>query len=141
MGPCTHPGTCREVNEASRPHACSRPCAFEEKKRTQKHEIPPHPKHTCLKMHFFISGNSLRIFTAAEREKAICPTCRVCNPQSSHAPPRRDRGGQNTCLDIPLAGVCRSTLSRKQWRLALSNHDFFLLESSRITGLGCEQLY
>ena len=69
--PCTHPGVKRlfrlkrasvtslprpclitsiEVNEASWPHTCSRPCAFEEKKisKKQKHEknIPPHRKHT-----------------------------------------------------------------------------------------------
>ena len=59
MAPCTHPGmkrlfscrqkttsvaslprpcliTSREVNEARPPHACSRPCAFEEKKRKKK---------------------------------------------------------------------------------------------------------
>ena len=35
-------------------------------------------------------------------------------PQSCHAPPRRDRGGQNTCLDIPFAGVRRSALSRQR---------------------------
>ena len=35
----------RGLNEARRPHTCSRQCAFEEKKR-QKNEIPPHPKHT-----------------------------------------------------------------------------------------------
>ena len=41
-------------------------------------------------------------------------------PTEQHAPPHRDRGGQNTCLDIPIAGVCRSALSREQWRLVLS---------------------
>ena len=29
MAPCMHPGTSREVNEASRPHTCSKPWAFE----------------------------------------------------------------------------------------------------------------
>ena len=38
--------TCREVNEARRPHTCIRPCAFEEKKTGKRHEIPPRPKHT-----------------------------------------------------------------------------------------------
>ena len=57
---------------------------------------------------------------AAAREKPLYPTPLWCNPQITHAPPRRDRGGQNTCLDIPLAAVCRGALSRKQWRLALS---------------------
>ena len=36
MAPCTHPGTSREVNEARRPHTCSRPCAFEKEKKTSK---------------------------------------------------------------------------------------------------------
>ena len=49
-----------------------------------------------------------------------CPICQVLIPQSSHAAPRRDRGGPNTCLHITLAVVCRSALSRKQWRLSLS---------------------
>ena len=57
---------------------------------------------------------------AEAREEPIYPTCLWCNPQSTHAPPRRDRGGQNTCLDIPLPGVCRGALSLEQWRLALS---------------------
>ena len=30
MAPCTHPGTVREVNEASRPHTCGRPCSSDE---------------------------------------------------------------------------------------------------------------
>ena len=39
MAPCTLSGTSREVNEARRPHTCSRPCAFEEKKtKPAKHE-------------------------------------------------------------------------------------------------------
>ena len=41
--------------------------------------------------------------------------------------------GQNTCLDIHLAGVCRSALSREQCRLVLSKLEKILkLESSRI---------
>ena len=56
---------------------------------------------------------------AAARVKPIYTARLCCNPQSTHAPPRRDRGGQNTCLDIPLAVVCRSSLARKQSRLAL----------------------
>ena len=47
-------------------------------------------------------------------------TWRLCNQQSTHAPPRRDRRGRNTCLYVHLAYVWRSALSRKQWRLALS---------------------
>jgi len=30
MAPCTHPGTVREVNEASRPHTFGRPCSSDE---------------------------------------------------------------------------------------------------------------
>ena len=41
--------------------------------------------------------------------------------------------GQNTCLDIPLAGVCRGALSHKQWRLALSKLEKLMkLDNSRI---------
>ena len=43
MAPCTHPGFCREVNGARRPHTCSKPCAFEEKKTYKKHENPAAP--------------------------------------------------------------------------------------------------
>ena len=57
---------------------------------------------------------------AAAREKPIYPTRLWCNPHSIHAPPRRDRGNQNTCLDISLPGVCRSALSLEQWRLVPS---------------------
>ena len=59
--------------------------------------------------------------------KLICLTCPVSSPQSSRAPPRRDRGCQNTCLNVPLAYVCRSALSREQWRLALSKLEKLLL--------------
>ena len=59
-------------------------------------------------------------FEAAAREKPIYPTRPWCNTQSTHAPPRRDRGAQNTCLDIPPPGACRSDLSLEQWRPALS---------------------
>ena len=59
--------------------------------------------------------------------------------------PPRSRG-QNTCLDIPLAYVCRSTLSREQRRLVL--HDVcsrslkkywsWIRDVKDQTGLGCE---
>ena len=107
------PSTSREVTEASRPHTCSRPCAFEQ---TKKNEIPPDPIHTWLKMHFLVLETPYGHSSCSKQhEKAIGPTCRVCNPQSSHAPLRQDRGGQNTCLDIPPAGVCRNALSHEQW--------------------------
>ena len=55
------------------------------------------------------------------------------SPQNKFAPPRWDRGCQNTCLDVSLAYVCRSDLSREQWRLALSKLEKKLkFESSRI---------
>ena len=57
---------------------------------------------------------------AGPTRKVIRRTSRLCNPQNPHAPPRRDRGCQNTCLYIPLAYVCRSALSREHWRMALS---------------------
>ena len=38
----------------------------------------------------------------------------ICSPQSSLAPPHRDLGGKITCLDVPLANVCRSARSREQ---------------------------
>ena len=37
--------TSREVNEARRPHTCSRPCAFEEKKTTKKRNPDPTKTH------------------------------------------------------------------------------------------------
>lgn len=60
---CTHPGTkrliflqakhglntSREVNEARRPHTCSKPCMGIRRiqnKTKQTHKTPPHPKHT-----------------------------------------------------------------------------------------------
>ena len=36
--------TSREVNEARRPHTCSRPCAFKKNKKKNE-KIPPHQKH------------------------------------------------------------------------------------------------
>ena len=64
----------------------------------------------------------------------ISLACPVCNPQSTHAPPRRDRGCQNTCLYIPLAYVCRSVLSREHWRMALSELGKMMLERTRRIG-------
>ena len=45
MAPCTHSGTSREVNEARWPHACSRPCAFEEKNESKKNTRGHARKH------------------------------------------------------------------------------------------------
>ena len=108
-----------EVNDARRANTCRKSCVFDGSKTKETHDISPHPKHTRFKMHFFSSGNSLWICKLQEHQKAIFTTWLVYNPQSSHAPPRRDRGGQNACVDMPLAGVCRSALSREQWQLVV----------------------
>ena len=49
---------------------------------------------------------------AGPTRKVIHRTSRLCNPQNIQAPPRQDRGCQNTCLYIPLAYVRGSILSR-----------------------------
>ena len=65
---------------------------------------------------------------AGPTRKVIRWTSRLCNPQNTHAPPRRDRGCQNTCLYIPLAYVRGSVLSREHWRMALSELGKNMLE-------------
>ena len=64
---------------------------------------------------------------AGPTRKVIRRTCPVCNQQSTHAPPRRDRRGQNTCVCIPQKYVYRSVFSREQTRLALSKLERNLL--------------
>ena len=64
---------------------------------------------------------------AGSTRKLICLTYPVSSPQRIGAPPRRDRGCQNTCLDVPLAYVSRSSLSREQLQLALSKLENNLL--------------
>ena len=64
---------------------------------------------------------------AGPTRKVIRRTCPVCNRQSTHAPPRRDRRGENTCVCIPHAYVYRSVLSREQTRLTLSKLEKTLL--------------
>ena len=59
--------------------------------------------------------------------KVIRRTCPVYNRQGTHAPQRRDRRGQNTCVCIPHAYVYLSVLSREQTRLALSKLEKNLL--------------
>ena len=56
------------------------------------------------------------------------------NPQNTHAPPRRDRGCQNTCLYTPVSYVCRSVLSREHWLMALSKLGKSMLENTRRIG-------
>ena len=71
---------------------------------------------------------------AGPTRKVILRTSRLCNPQNTHALPRRDRGCHNTRLYIPLAHVCRSVLSRKHWRMALSKLGNITLERTRRIG-------
>ena len=54
---------------------------------------------------------------AGSTRKLICLTYPVSSPQRIGAPPCRDRGWQNTCLDVSLVYVSRSSLSREQSRL------------------------
>ena len=78
---------------------------------------------------------------AGHTRKVIRRTSRLCNPQNTHAPPRRDRGCQNICLYIPLAYVCRSVLYREHWRMGLEAWKSYVGkdEEDRI-GLGCAEL-
>ena len=78
---------------------------------------------------------------AGPTRKVIRWTSRLCNPQNTHAPPRRDRGCQNTSLYIPLAYVCRSVLSRERWQMALSKLGKFMLERTRRIGQAWAVIY
>ena len=66
---------------------------------------------------------------AGPTRKVIRRTSRLCNPQNTHAPPRRDRGCQNTCLYIPLTYV--SVLSHEHLRMALSELGKIIMERTR----------
>ena len=74
------------------------------------------PASKCINL---VLETPMELPAATMNTKAIRQTCRVCCPQDSCELPRRDRGRQNTCLDVPLAYVRWSALSRKQWRLTL----------------------
>ena len=89
-------------------------------------KIPPHPKYPSLEKHFISSRNPMFLLAATINIKVISLTCPVCGPHSRFVPPRRDRGCQNTALDVPFAYVCRSALSREQWRQALSKLEMLL---------------
>ena len=67
-------------------------------------------------------------------QKVIRRTSRLCNLQNIHAPPRRDRECQNTCLYIPLVYVCRSVLPRGHWRMGLSKLEKIMFERTRRIG-------
>ena len=75
---------------------------------------------------------------AGPTRKVIRRTSRLCN---THAPPRRDRGCQDTCLYIPLAYVCPSVLSRERLRMALSKVGKNMLERTRRIGQAWVVIY
>ena len=90
-------------------------CANQNTKESRRLQTTPTSKGNCLLME-----TPCMDLRAGSTRKVIRRTCPVCNPQSTRAPPRRDRWGQNTCVCIPHAYVCRSPLSRDQMQLALS---------------------
>ena len=107
--------TSREVNEARRPHTCSRRCVFEEKNEKNKHEIPPHPPQNAF---FLVLRTLYGHSTLQGHEKAIYLTCRVCNPQTSHAPPHRDFMGARTHASTSLLRMSAGVLclaSKDHW--------------------------
>ena len=107
MAPCTHPGmkrlfclqaknglimkrvldlkakngliTSREVNEARRPHTCSRPCAFEEKKYLKKNNTQ---KSAPPKTHPEIHTSPATATTATRRPKKHVPRVSPYSPAS-----------------------------------------------------------
>ena len=79
-------------------------------------KIPPHAAQTTppLEKAFFSSQNHIYLPAAVINTKGGMSDMPIVQATDQRAPPRRERGGQNRCLETPLAGVCRSTLSRKQ---------------------------
>ena len=107
--------TSKEVNEASRPNTCNRPCAFEETKRNKKNEIPPHPKHTCLKMHIFSSRSPLWRSKAAATRIANMSDMPIVQPtEDPRTSPPGSRGSEHmplyiSCVHLPECSVSRTT--------------------------------
>ena len=79
MAPCTHPGFCREVNGARRPHTCSKPCAFEEKKTYKKHENPAAPT-----THHEIHSSPATATTSRRRVTKHVPHVSLHSPTSTY---------------------------------------------------------
>ena len=107
-------------------------CAKQDTKESRRVQNTPTSKSTfqntpTSRSVFFLMETPCMDLRAGPTRKAIGQTCPVYNRQSTHAPPRRDRRGQNTCVCIPHAYVYRSVLSRKQTRLALSKLEKNLL--------------
>ena len=110
-------------------------CNIERKQKNDfcqsEHErIPPHPTHTHIKKQTFFYLWKLPVWTCEldPTRKMIRRTSRLSNLHNTHAPPRRDRRCQNTCLYIPLAEVCPSVFSRGHWRMALLKLEKNVLE-------------
>ena len=80
--------------------------------QSEHDRILPHPKHTHTKKHFLFTETPCMDLRAGPTRKVIRRTWRLCSLQSTHAPPRRDRQGQSTCLCIPHAYVYWSPVSR-----------------------------
>ena len=82
----------------------------------QKTKDSPRIKNTpTSKSSFFLMETPCMDLRAGPTRKVIRRTWRLCNPQSTHAPPRGDRRGQNTYLCIPHAYVRWSPLSLELW--------------------------
>ena len=73
-----HAGS-REVNEARRPHTCSRPCAFEEKKKSEK-KTPE--KSTPPRTHHESRSSPANATTSKRRAKKHVPRVSPCSPAS-----------------------------------------------------------
>ena len=93
-------------------------------------------------MHFFSSRKPLwRLKDAAIRKTNTFYMPSIQHTEEPRTSPPGS-GGPDTCLDVPLAGVCRSALSREQSRLVLSKleqHFEFGRNEDR-TDLDCELL-
>ena len=128
------PITSREVNEARRPHTCSRPCAFEEKTTKKKHEDPAAPKTHPLANAFFSSGNSLRTFKAATARKGDMSDMTIVQPtEQPRTSPPGSRGSEHMPRHPSCGCLPECTVSRAMARLVLSELEKFLkLDSSRI---------
>ena len=76
MGPCTNPGTSREVNEARGPHTCSRPCAFEEKnEKKTRNPAAPKAHHEIHSSQATVTTSVRRATKHAPRVSPYSPAC------------------------------------------------------------------
>ena len=83
-------------------------CANQNTKESRRIQNTP-----ASKINFSFMETPYMDLRAGSTRKVIRRACRLCNPQSIHAPSRRDRRGQNKCLCIPHAYACWSPLSRE----------------------------